>query len=425
MTRYTLLLGTRASILMLTSGRDVETIWILPDHSDAWVETLLGALKGHPFYPLKIVVDSAQMDVRVETLPPVNPWARQQIIKRQRAHAFPKAQLEASSSFRDENGAWRALHAAIPEEVWSQRVFDTLQQVSNPIEPLSFLATEWFDLAGHVNGVPQKGWAFINVLGESFGLRQLLLRDGKLMFTRSHTTCVPSLPKDELADRIASHIQSTQDYLPRMDVSLVGNVVPCLIVDEGLIGLVEHPDLAALQPRLVVQSIEQAENIPSQWVADIMWLYRAALKKYPVMPVDIDWLKQRRHGRMKNRVVLWGLVLLGCVGLSAGVWMLDRWNSLPMLQPAQVPLLAMELATPVEPPSTPAPTLKLEAVIYNSPQDWVVWINGEKHDSGHTNDYLTVLEVSPQSVQVHWQNEKSELRTTLTLVPSSSQISNP
>jgi hypothetical protein len=97
---------------------------------------------------------------------------------------------------------------------------------------------------------------------------------------------------------------------------------------------------------------------------------------------------------------------------------------------APVPSLAMEPPKPVSevipqaPLATP-PELKLEAVIYNSPQDWVVWINGEKHVPGDVKNHLTMLDVSPQSVLVNWQDGKAQQRITLNLVPSGNMAAIP
>ncbi|MBY0429109.1 MAG: hypothetical protein K2Q32_07810 [Alphaproteobacteria bacterium] len=426
-TRYTLLLSQRAAVLMLTNGKDIETSWILPYQSDSFYETLLGALKRHPFYPLKIIVDSAQLDVRSEALPPVSPWARKQIIERQRAHLFPKAQLETSSSYRDANGKWIVLHAATPEEAWLQPIFDRLQQIANPIEPLSFLATEWFDLAGQVSVMPQKGWAYINILGESFGLRQLVLRDGRVVFTRSHPDCVPSLSKDDLTLRIAEHIRSTLEYLPRLDSS-IGPIAPRLYVTQALSDLAEVASLQVMKAQIITSASPKAAHVPPEWTADIAWLHVAAQEKDAAMPVDTTWLKQLRDGSMKRQIALWVLIFFGSAGIYSGMSILTNVDGGQVVRPAPVPSLAMEPIKPVsvvEPPLATPPVLKLNAVIYNSPQDWVVWINGEKHVPGDVKNNLTMVDVSPQSVLVHWQEGKAEQQMTLNLVPSSSQIVSP
>ncbi len=427
-TRYTLLLGARAAVLMLTNGKDIETSWILPYNSDTFYETLLNAIKRHPFYPLKIVVDSAQLDVRLESLPPTSPWARHKLIERQRAHLFPKAQLETSSTYRDANGKWMVLHAATPEEAWLQPIFDKLQQIANPIEPLSFLATEWFDFAGQVSVMPKKGWAFINVLGESFGLRQLVLNDGKLVFTRSHPDCVPSLPKDELAQRIAAHIRSTQDYLPRIDASLLNGVIPRLYVTEHHKELTEIPALTALNIQLIAIASPKTAHIPAEWAADVAWLQVAAQEKHAAMPIDTSWLKQMRDGSMKKQIALWVLIFFGSAGIFSGMSILTNVDSGQQVHPASAPSLAMEPVKPVsvvEPPLPTPPELKLNAVIYNNPQDWVVWINGVKHLPGEDKQHLTMLDVSPQTVLVHWQDGKAEQRITLNLVPSIHTVQQP
>lgn len=422
-TRFTLLLSPRAAVLMLTNGKEIETSWILPYDSAEFYDTLLNTLKRHPFYPLKIVVDSTQLDVRMETLPPVSPWARKSIIERQRAHYFPKAQLETSLSFHDKaSGKWHVLHAATPEEAWLQPIFDRLQQINNPIEPLSFFATEWFDFAGHVSVMPQKGWAFVNVLCESFGLRQLVLNNGKLVFTRSHPDCVPSMAKDELATRLAAHIKSTLDYLPRLDSGLAA-ITPRLYVADYLKDIGQDAALSALNTQVIAIVSPKTAHVPPEWAADIAWLHVAAQEKHAALPMDTSWLRQMRDGSMKKQIAVWVLLAFGSAGIFSGMSILTGVGNSAHVATAPVQItepvkpVSMIAPEPEAPLATP-PALTLNAVIYNSPNDWVVWINGEKHVPGIEKNHLTLLDVSPQHVSVHWQDGKAEQQMTLNLVPT-------
>ncbi|NDE89573.1 MAG: hypothetical protein EB059_00320 [Alphaproteobacteria bacterium] len=417
-TRFTLLLSPRAAVLMLVNSNDIETSWILPYNSPQFFETLLGALKRYPFYPLKIVVETTQLDIRMADLPPVSPWARKSIMQRQGAHYFPKAELETARCVHDKTtGIWKAFYAASDEEPWLQAVFDRIRHVMNPIEPLSFFATEWFDCAGQVSVMPKTGWAFVNVLCESFGLRQMVFKEGKLVFTRSHVECVPNLGIHELTPRIAAHIREMRDYLPRIDAALA-DVNPRLYVADYLQDIGAEPSIAALNVQVIAIATPTVETVPPEWSADIAWLHVVARAKHAAMPIDPPWLRQRRDGGMKKQIALWVLIVFGGAGIFSGMSILTKVDE-PAAQVHSVPSLAMEPVKPmtkIEPPLPVPPELKLDAVIYNSPQDWVVWINGEKHVPGIIKNHLTLLDVSPQSVEVQWQNGKVEQQITLNLV---------
>ncbi len=58
-----------------------------------------------------------------------------------------------------------------------------------------------------------------------------------------------------------------------------------------------------------------------------------------------------------------------------------------------------------EPPALAAPRampadLDLQAIVYVSPQNWVVWINGRAWRAGDANDSLRILKVTPQEVRL-------------------------
>jgi hypothetical protein len=168
----------------------------------------------------------------------------------------------------------------------------------------------------------------------------------------------------------------------------------------------------------------KADFVPHEWAADIAWLHIAAQEKHAALPIDTSWLRQMRDGSMKKQIALWVLIFFGSAGIFSGMSILTSVDTSHIVQSkieqvVPTPSLAMEPkpVTVIEPPLATPPALKLDAVIYNNPADWVVWINGEKHLPGAEKNHLTMLDVSPQSVLVHWQDGKAEQRMTLNLIP--------
>lgn len=141
------------------------------------------------------------------------------------------------------------------------------------------------------------------------------------------------------------------------------------------------------------------------------------------MPMDTSWLRQMRDGSMKKQIAVWVLLAFGSAGIFSGMSILTGVGNSAHVANAPVQMtkppkpVSMVVPEPEAPLATP-PALTLNAVIYNSPNDWVVWINGEKHVPGTVTNHLTMLDVSPQHVSVHWQDGKAEQQMTLNLVPT-------
>lgn len=62
----------------------------------------------------------------------------------------------------------------------------------------------------------------------------------------------------------------------------------------------------------------------------------------------------------------------------------------------------MQKAAPPPPPPPPLGTIYLGSVIYKSPQDILVWVNGQKYELGETKDDLTVLKATEDGAVVEW-----------------------
>jgi hypothetical protein len=413
-TRFTLLLGARAAILMQSCGQNIEKSWILPYNSADFHSVLQQALRRYPHYPLKIVVDRVGLDVRRDALPPVSFMARQPLLQRQAAHHFPDALLRGSMSIKQENKSYQGLHAACPDETALRGYFEQINTLPNPMEPLRLFPLEWASYAAQVSLLPQKGWVFANILTESLGLRQILLHDGVPVFTRLHEDSYPSLAQPVLQTRIAAHIRSTRHYLPRLNAAIPADMPARLYVPAFLKDFAEYKELQELQVQIYALEAPHASMVPPEWSADIAWMSTAARQKHAVLPIHPQWLKERRDSVMKRQIALWALIGFGSAGIYSGMTMLVNVGH------KEPPLMAAEpiaAAKAFEPP----PQLNLEAVLYNGPQDWAVWINGEKRMPGDDSGAYKIVDVTPAEVRVQLLNQHEE--TVLNLHKDTGAIS--
>ena len=394
-TRFTLLYGMRAAVLMQSAGKDIEKSWILPHASPDFFTTLKKALRGHPHYPLKIIIDRAGLDIKADALPPVSSMNRRNILERQSMHLFPNGLLRASRSVHQPDGGWRGVHTACPDEAALRGFFEQINTLPNPMEPLRLLPLEWESYASSVAGMPRQKWAFVNVLTEAVGLRQIVLQDGVPIFTRLHDDCSPSMPRDELVSRLAAHIRLTRDFLPRLDATIPADLEARLYVPEFIKDL---SGLESARVQIYALTTSHAALVPPEWTADIAILCAAARQKHAEAPVHPLWLKQRRDSVFKRQIAMWVLTLFGCAGIYSGMAILTRANKPEAPPPAQI-------APVSEVKPEPLPALKLDAVVYNGPEDWAVWINGEKHTPNEAGGGMyKIVNVAPDGILVHWNS---------------------
>lgn len=411
-TRFTLLLATRAAVLLQTCGKKIEKSWLLPYGSASFYETLERVLRRHPYYPLKVLID-ADVDVKRDELPQGSFSARRQIITRQRAAHFQDSFLSASFAEKAPLGGWHVVHMGLSHQGWLQDIFEALQTRSeNRMEPLSFFAAEAPHYAAHLALQQGGGWRFLNILTESTGLRQIVLRDRRPVFTRLQADIYPSMPQEVLTAKLAEHIRAGRDYLPRLGLAASAMCPVQLFVPAAL------KDIMVDDVQLYALDAPAPGIVPPEWAADIAWLAMAAAQNHSAMSVEPAWLRQRHHSFLSRKLAMIALLCFGSAGVYTGVSLLTKPATQEEITPPALMLPAEpepRVEAPPAPPPAP-PDMKLEAVIYNNPQDWAVWIDGQKYvPQSETGGAVTVVDVSPGEVLVRWQQGETAKEIPLTL----------
>jgi hypothetical protein len=64
--------------------------------------------------------------------------------------------------------------------------------------------------------------------------------------------------------------------------------------------------------------------------------------------------------------------------------------------------------------------IRLGAVMYYGPDDWTLWLQGEKWTPETSRDDLRVLEVTEDAVRLWWRNEDDATEHEITLRPNES-----
>ena len=214
-TRFTLLLGTHTAILMQNCGNDIDAIIILSYNDPQFYPLLLAALNKKSEFPLKIIIDRPGLDLVQDTLPPVSPWTRKKILDRQSAYHLPHHLLRASWIVKDAS-SWMALHAGYQSDEFFTDFFNKIQNCHNHIEPLSFFVMEAAHYSSIFAQLPREGWVCLMIPLQTSGLRQIILNNGRPVFTRLSHDCSLDMKAVDFMKNLLAHKQSIEEYLPRL-----------------------------------------------------------------------------------------------------------------------------------------------------------------------------------------------------------------
>ncbi len=69
---------------------------------------------------------------------------------------------------------------------------------------------------------------------------------------------------------------------------------------------------------------------------------------------------------------------------------------------------------------TGAGDIRLGAIMYYGPQDWSLWLQGEKWTPETSRDDLHILQVSPNDVHLSWRDDEKGETHLITLHPNES-----
>lgn len=401
---FTLLLASRASLLLHHFSDTLEKAWIMPNDLAVMKKTLSEALLARPSAPISLLLDGEGLDLFVDSLPPASGWQRQKLMNRQCDFHFPNAPLAGSAQIGKDGPV---LHVALEAGAALQKTLDSVYGIGNPSSAAGFYALECANTIAAMPNVPQHPLTLLLIAGEATGLRQILVKDGVPVFTRLHPECVPSMPASQFAKLVSEHVQSTRDYMPRLNLG--ADVQVQLFVPPICHALGSEPLLKNTGATLIVLEGPKSELVPPEWALDLALLSRIAAGGKRLVPFTPE--TQKSHG---NRLVIRQdvsivMFVFGVAGIAFGLNTLFGSSSLPPPPGEPLPLPAKAapaaaIAT-VPPPAEPdAPALKLDAFIFNSPTDWAAWINGEKYTPDHMEGGVTILDVKADAVHVRWQH---------------------
>ena len=62
--------------------------------------------------------------------------------------------------------------------------------------------------------------------------------------------------------------------------------------------------------------------------------------------------------------------------------------------------------------------IRLGAILYYAPNDWTLWVRGERWTPDSTSEDLRILSVTPNEVVVAWREDKDSEQKEITLKPN-------
>lgn len=233
--KFVLFIGDEGAILVYMRGKTVIRRLFAASPAVDHTGAVLELLRQHPNVPLSILTDVIDQQYVRHTFPPVSALSVSGLVKRRLDRDFQPTDITGSIQLgRDKTGRkeWQYLLIALAITPLMQQWLDVLTEMPNelkgiylvPVEAQNFIAA----LHGSVTKEKPQPWQLLVSHHKVSGFRQVVLKNGKLVFTRVTQAIDDAVPA-VIAGNIEQEIMNTLEYLRRLGF-LENNTLELLVI---------------------------------------------------------------------------------------------------------------------------------------------------------------------------------------------------
>jgi len=226
--KYVLFLGDEGAILIYLRHNTVQSRQFVPDASEQNLGELRQTLAKDTTSPLLLVVDSMDQSFMQQTLPPVSVVSVNKLIKRRLERDFAGNDIKGAILLGREKAGrrdWNFLMVALEKSPQLTVWLNFIQELSNRFDGIYLASVEAELLVksleralGGSKKEDEAEWTFFVSHNKVGGFRQVILRNGRIIFTRLAQPIGDS-NAEVIAGGIEQEMLSTIEYMKRLSFS--------------------------------------------------------------------------------------------------------------------------------------------------------------------------------------------------------------
>ncbi len=220
--QFVLLIGDEGAILVFMEGAKVVRRLFAPTPQPSSSEAMVQLMQSNPSVPISILVDSIDQQFVRQSFPPVSSLSVNSLVKRRLDRDFRTEDIKGFLPInRDKTGRkeWNFLLISLTKTPILTEWIDLVIELPNelkgiylsPIEATAYIAT----LHSALVQTPAKPWQLFVTHNKVSGFRQVVMHNGKLVFTRV-TQAIDDAIAAVIAGNIEQEIINTIEYLRRL-----------------------------------------------------------------------------------------------------------------------------------------------------------------------------------------------------------------
>lgn len=246
--RFTLLIGDEGAILIYMKGSKVLSRQFVPDASESNLNELRETVAKDSKAPITVILDSMDQAFVQQTLPPVSSLSVQKLIKRRMDRDFRPDDIKGAIILgKDKEGRkdWNFLMISVDKSPQMTLWLEFIMSFENRFRGIVLLSveTEVFvkkleRAMGGIKLATPSEWKFIVSHNKVGGFRQIILRNGRLIFTRLAQPVGEPTP-EVIAGNIEQEMATTIEYLKRFGYDNRKGLDIFIIISEATAKLID------------------------------------------------------------------------------------------------------------------------------------------------------------------------------------------
>lgn len=340
--RFTLLIGDEGVILLYMKGNTVISRQFVADASPSNLEELRETIVKDHLAPITMIIDSIDQSFVQQTLPPVSSLSVQKLIKRRLDRDFKPADIKGAiilGKEKDGRKDWNFLMISVEKSPQLVLWLDFVMAFPNRFRGIVLLSVEAAVFVRNLErslGISAKvgtgsEWKILVSHNKVGGFRQIILRNGTLVFTRLALPVGDSKP-EVIAGHIEQEMASTVEYLKRFGYNSRAGLDIYVLASEEVGKLVdvsrfEVKNFRAFSPHAIAQQLSiKGATQPTDQFGDVVLasvvgsIRKNILKLSTVESRLFDKYQLFRHGqRLMATFGVLALVIYGAYSGYAGL----------------------------------------------------------------------------------------------------------
>lgn len=342
--KFVLFIGDEGAILIYITGNVVQSRQFVPDANAPSLDELRQTFAKDRRAPVMIVIDTIDQSYLQQTLPPVSSLSVNKLMKRRLERDFGANDIKGAILLGREKAGrkdWNFLMVSVERSPQLNSWLEFISELPNRFQGIYLVSVETEALIKHLEraiGQPQQGapsqWKFVVSHNKVGGFRQVILRNGHIVFTRLAQP-VGEATVEVLAGNIEQEILSTIEYMKRLSFSHSDGLDIYIIASSGIKSMVDKNKFHATTVTMFTP-YEVAETLgiegatqPSDQFGDVILASIIGCGSKHVLTLSVPQFKQldTYFSLLQYQRMTAAAMVLGMVGY-AGMVGFDMYNAI-------------------------------------------------------------------------------------------------